>query len=441
MSDHDLLSFRELEILELVATGASNKVIAVQLDISVNTVKVHLQNIFRKLEVNTRTEAALYAVQNGYFDAQQTEYSKIMEVDPPRKWATTPEGDSSALAAKRSSGWTLTLALIGIVLLGLVGMFILLNLDGDGNGVGIPDRFPVESERWQPLANLPTPRSDLTVVTYEDNIFAIGGLVQNQASGALERYDPKTDSWYSLVNKPLGVYGAKAAVIGGLIYVPGGETAPGQPTDVVEVYDPREQVWSTISSIPTPLSRYSMVSFEGKLYVFGGWDGLTYKNTVYSYDPQTNSWLTLSDMPTLRAYAGAAVAGGDIYIIGGFDGATALSTNEVYSPELEFSGSDPWRAAAPLPAIRYAMGVESIADIIHVIGGKGGDGDNKSYKYIAQIDAWQPFESPMRGEWSFLGLVHIETYLYGIGGMIGEENTGQSLSYRAMYSILLPIIE
>ena len=60
------LSERELEILKLLATGLSNKEIASQLFLSVNTVKVHLRNIFAKLGVQSRTEATLIAIQRGY---------------------------------------------------------------------------------------------------------------------------------------------------------------------------------------------------------------------------------------------------------------------------------------------------------------------------------------------------------------------------------------
>jgi len=59
------LSEREIEILQLVSQGKSNKEIAAELFISVNTVKVHLANIFTKIDVSSRTEATLYAIEHG----------------------------------------------------------------------------------------------------------------------------------------------------------------------------------------------------------------------------------------------------------------------------------------------------------------------------------------------------------------------------------------
>jgi LuxR family maltose regulon positive regulatory protein len=57
----ELLSARELEILQLVAAGVSNTEIAEQLVILVNTVKKHVTNIFGKLAVTTRTQAVARA--------------------------------------------------------------------------------------------------------------------------------------------------------------------------------------------------------------------------------------------------------------------------------------------------------------------------------------------------------------------------------------------
>ena len=56
------LTPRELEILGYLAAGHSNKVIARRLDLAKSTIKVHVQNILRKLELSSRVQAAVYAV-------------------------------------------------------------------------------------------------------------------------------------------------------------------------------------------------------------------------------------------------------------------------------------------------------------------------------------------------------------------------------------------
>ena len=57
----DLLSARESEVLALIALGDSNKLIARKLDIAETTVKIHVQHIFRKLQLTSRVQAAVYA--------------------------------------------------------------------------------------------------------------------------------------------------------------------------------------------------------------------------------------------------------------------------------------------------------------------------------------------------------------------------------------------
>jgi DNA-binding NarL/FixJ family response regulator len=63
--DDDALSEREIEVLSLVATGNSNKLIANQLSISEDTVKGHVKNILSKLAVNDRTHAVTVALKRG----------------------------------------------------------------------------------------------------------------------------------------------------------------------------------------------------------------------------------------------------------------------------------------------------------------------------------------------------------------------------------------
>lgn len=62
------LTKREIEVLKLVAKGMLNKEIASQLNISERTVKNHVSNIFRKISVSDRTQAAVFAIKNNLVD-------------------------------------------------------------------------------------------------------------------------------------------------------------------------------------------------------------------------------------------------------------------------------------------------------------------------------------------------------------------------------------
>lgn len=60
-----MLTKREREVLREIAKGRSNKEIAAELHITEQTVKTHVSNVLAKLEVDDRTQAALYAVKHG----------------------------------------------------------------------------------------------------------------------------------------------------------------------------------------------------------------------------------------------------------------------------------------------------------------------------------------------------------------------------------------
>lgn len=62
------LSDREIEVLEKIASGSSNKEIADMLTISTQTVKNHISSILRKLSLNDRTQAVIYALRRGWID-------------------------------------------------------------------------------------------------------------------------------------------------------------------------------------------------------------------------------------------------------------------------------------------------------------------------------------------------------------------------------------
>ncbi len=65
-----ILSEREIDILRCLVTGYPNKTIAANLSIAESTVKVHLKRILRKTRASNRTQAAIWAVENGLADTE-----------------------------------------------------------------------------------------------------------------------------------------------------------------------------------------------------------------------------------------------------------------------------------------------------------------------------------------------------------------------------------
>ena len=65
------LTQREEEVLELLTQGVTYKGVAQQLFISETTVKTHVNNIFQNLQVNDRTQAVLYAINNGFLNRKK----------------------------------------------------------------------------------------------------------------------------------------------------------------------------------------------------------------------------------------------------------------------------------------------------------------------------------------------------------------------------------
>ncbi|HWT53251.1 MAG TPA: response regulator transcription factor [Rhodocyclaceae bacterium] len=64
-AERDKLTTREREIVQCLARGESNKEIARHLDVAESTVKIHVQNILKKLNLSSRVQVAVYAVEHG----------------------------------------------------------------------------------------------------------------------------------------------------------------------------------------------------------------------------------------------------------------------------------------------------------------------------------------------------------------------------------------
>lgn len=435
------LSERELEILRLVATGASNKEIAHQLTISTNTVKVHLRNIFAKVGAASRTEAALFALRTGLVETgTEGEVVEDLSLADPLTGNIMAEGIGS-LETKREGAFRIWILAGLFFLVALVGLLIFIALRQEPPASEGREVLPAQEIRWHEMPVMPTARSSLAAVAYDKFIYAIGGETIQGVTGSTEGYNMESNNWAQLSSKPVAVSEVSAAVIGGLIYVPGGRLSSGERTNILDVYDPRQDHWEQRKPMPVMVSAYSLVAFEGRLYVFGGWDGENFMDRVFSYDPGLDEWSEVSRLPTPRAFAGAAVIGSRIYVLGGRNETGPLSTNEIFSPSFVGSSDTAWQDGPVLPTNRSGMGVTSTANIIYLIGGQKESGTGlPSLQYMPEKEEWQVIQVPFQGEWTQMGLTNNGSHLIAVGGLVEGDVLDKSFTYQAIYTMAIPLV-
>lgn len=473
MSDESQISEREREILRFVATGATNQQIATQLNISINTVKVHLRNIFSKIGVESRTEATLYAVRTGLVQiegraapvavaeveveaAPDPAPPPVVVAEPPPPIAELPPTSAHVAPARDPTidqpappsalqRIPLPVLLAAAVLLAVAGtLAVMLAIRGTPAGPSAaPTAAPPQGandDRWRTLAPMPAPRSGFALAgarfDSQEYLFVIGGEGENGASGDVLRYDLIGNSWALRGPKPLPVGEVQAVAIGGKIYVPGGRAADGTISRALEVYDPQRDTWERRADLPAPRSRYALAAVEGKLYLFGGWDGADFRAEVWSYSPEADSWTEQTSMPAPSADAGAAVIDGQVYLLGGANSSGLLNVNQRYNPADESLGS-PWTTRAPLPAPRAMAGVAMAGGLILAFGGTGDT--QPSVYYISSQDTWSTidtrFEAPLRN----LRAYAVGEKIYLFGGATDTGVSAETYEYQAVYTAIIPI--
>jgi DNA-binding CsgD family transcriptional regulator len=419
------LSKREIEVLELVVTGATNRQIAQELVVSVNTVKVHLRNIFAKLGVESRTEATLKAIQDGLVDVPELQTDP--DTNPPPATEQAPRRSSEPLP------WPKRIALVtSIVVVALITIVTWPqsntaaeppsdDTDNPVNGISSIDATG-ETTGWRTLAPMTIARSRFALAADDDGyLYAIGGETSGGKTGAVERYDPATDQWSPVAaSKPTRVSNISAASIGEWIYVPGGLEAEGGPTAVVEAYQPAEGTWDQFSPLPQPLSSYALTEYDEQLYLFGGKDERGHViNATFIYNSQQDKWEIGKPMPSRRAYAAAAPLGSRIYVIGGYDGKQEQTTCEAYLVE---EGN--WESCEPLTLARGGLGVAAVANQLFAVGGGWSGYLWFNEKHSPGTSDWLPFETPVGQQWRNLAVVSMPDKFYVAGGWNGDYLNG-----------------
>lgn len=467
------LSERELEVLQCVVDGAGNKEIATALTISHNTVKVHLRNIFTKLDVASRTEATTVALQQGLAtlhgvvstEALETDDSEPASADvineaslddtavsneqPPTfvspQLIPEPEIEQPSFLPRRI--WA-----IGLVLLVVVAAVFAGYQTFGKTLVPTPTPEPFAESRitddWLQSRPLPAARANMALVGNGLNLYLIGGETAVDVTNTVSILNTSELVWQEGAPKPTAVTEITGAELFGEIYIPGGKLANGQPTNLVEVYSPANNSWRATTPLPTAVSGGLVLSDGSFLYFFGGWDGQDYLADAYRFDPAASSWQILPSMATGRAFVTGGVVKGRLYVVGGYDGERPLNECAYFDPLPAGDNADSlgsWHRCAPMLLPRASAGASGLLNKLYVFGG-GAFGEEPitfSESYNPDADQWSVVNTPPLSDtpnWASLGIANIEIRIYAVGGKRGAAVTDTTFIYQPLaYQTYIPI--
>jgi DNA-binding CsgD family transcriptional regulator len=439
MPDNSKLSEREIEILRLVAKGASNKEIGLLLHITTNTVKVHLQNIFKKINVSSRTEAALFAINQGLVvpdgSKKETEEITLSRPDKPDDLVVS-QGNLRGKALNLRRLLFLIVTLLVVLFLAYFG----LSWWFDRIQLKNPQIY-TERPTWQSLPELSTGRSGLILSINNNQLVVIGGRDGESVTGDTDILDLDRNVWFTAPEKPTRVEKAQASLIKDRIYVPGGMLENGEVTSRFEVFSMQDRRWEVLQPMPEARAAYAMASFNEDFYIFGGWDGTKYTDTVYRYRTGTGEWDQLKPMPVSSGYAAAVTYQGRIFLFGGRNEKGVSGRLDVFSITEERDSQGNWQRVGSLPFPRANMGAVSLVNMVFIVGGVGKDGQAfPGWVYYPENGDWKPFNAPVETAIIDPGVTGSGSNLYLVGGLINEVPDPGVYTFKAFYTALLPIV-
>jgi DNA-binding CsgD family transcriptional regulator/N-acetylneuraminic acid mutarotase len=456
------LSDREMEVARLLVTGATNSEIARVLVISPHTVKVHLRNVFDKLQVSSRTEASMLLVQRGWVvvpgvGVTGAESSAVHEETPVVEAPVIAEPEPLANVEAKPRPWQISIVLVALAI-ALVTLLIppwittpksrvALLSDGGQTILGKPvlNSLPY---RWEVQPPLSQPRSRMGAIVDGDKIYVIGGEGEEGTPlGLVEVFDLLTKQWQQASPLPAPRANLAVAVDGSDLIVAGGShlennTAATDMTiyDDMVRYHRDQDSWTPAGKLPVPLAGMAMAVHGDNLYVLGGWDGQAMQDSVWGLplgkvdSARPEDWTVVTHLPEAKAWFGAVMVDDQLYVVGGYDGRRELADFAVYNV-----ANNEWRHLASL--ITPRGGVTLVYDGLTVLA-LGGGWDNtvqNHERYDAMTNQWTTITSPISGEWRHFGAVANDGSVYIFGGWSGAY-LDSTLQFQSTFRALLPSI-
>ncbi|OXU20525.1 hypothetical protein TSAR_016816 [Trichomalopsis sarcophagae] len=169
-------------------------------------------------------------------------------------------------------------------------LFICGGHDGK-NYLNLVDRYCPETDEWKTMAPMNYNRYSFGAVACQGRIYLCGGYNESAYLTSIECYDPSSDTW-TILNATMkeNRYYFGMSVLNNKIYICGGRSTDAAALNTVEVYDPKLNTCEYVASMNTPRRGLMLVTYMGKLWAIGGFDGMDALSSVELYEPETNTW-------------------------------------------------------------------------------------------------------------------------------------------------------
>ncbi|MFE7242646.1 kelch repeat-containing protein, partial [Streptomyces sp. NPDC057580] len=241
--------------------------------------------------------------------------------------------------------------------------------------------------RGTTVADYPVPVMDNAVATLGGKVYSVGGTDGSATYNKAYVYDPGAQAWSALPNLSIARAAPQAATYDGKLYVFGGWDTDGRPVAKTEIYDPATGAWSAGADNPKPYAGAAVTVLGSKIYIIGGCTLDDCSGTdVQTYDPASNTWSSGAAYPEQVSWLGCGAIANKLYCAGGATEAGTVKHAYSYDPS-----SHSWTAVADLPIDLWGMGY-SAADGKLLVSGGVTDGlttiTNQGFAYDPGSDTW-----------------------------------------------------
>eukprot|EP00928_Gymnodinium_smaydae_P088615 TRINITY_DN72681_c0_g1_i1.p1 TRINITY_DN72681_c0_g1~~TRINITY_DN72681_c0_g1_i1.p1 ORF type:complete len:418 (-),score=79.13 TRINITY_DN72681_c0_g1_i1:73-1326(-) len=257
-------------------------------------------------------------------------------------------------------------------------LYAIGGLDGS-RSLADGERYDDRSQRWEAIAPMLTPRSNLVACAWEGSLYAIGGTDGGQVLGALERFVEAENRWESLPEMPTPRSGMAAAVCNGSLYVIGGREG-FRSLGTVERFEIAERSWEPLPPMEVSRRFLAATVLSGRLYAVGGEDdAFAALATAERLTLDAEAvWEHLPPMPTRRRGLAAAALRGRLFAVGGGQAAAAQKSTALMVVECFDAVIGAWETLPVLPAPRVFLAAAALSGSLFVLGGSDGSQAHRS---------------------------------------------------------------